>query len=416
MRILYVTQYFPPEMGAPQARIPELMRQMIGLGHQVTILTAMPNYPHGRVFAGYRWRLVARENVDGMKVVRTWIYPTISLNFMKRTLSAMSFTVSSGTLGPWFLPPQDVVLVESPPLFLALTAVFLGRILRCPYVAVVADLWPEVAIETGMLTSPFAIRIANWLERVLYEHALAVITQTPGQVDDIARRFPGVRVAVVSGGVDCSKFSPDFRDESVRRTFGVEGRIGVMFSGLHGFAQGLDAVLDAADRLRQRPEIRFVMIGNGAVKEHLMRRAADMRLPNVAFFDPVPRERMPAIAASMDIALAPLRKGVPRATIPTKIYEAMASGLPVVVAGDGESHALVRDGGVGLAVPAEAGPEMASAIGRLADDPKLRAELGAQARRVACARFDRGAIATGLHSLLDALVPSSGRRHASAPR
>src|SRR6185503_4020870 len=137
---------------APQARIPELMRQMIGLGHQVTILTAMPNYPHGRVFAGYRWRLVARENVDGMKVVRTWIYPTISLNFMKRTLSAMSFTVSSGTLGPWFLPPQDVVLVESPPLFLALTAVFLGRILRCPYVAVVADLWPEVAIETGMLT------------------------------------------------------------------------------------------------------------------------------------------------------------------------------------------------------------------------------------------------------------------------
>lgn len=415
MRILYVTQYFPPEMGAPQARIPELMRQMIGLGHHVTILTAMPNYPQGRVFAGYRWRLVARENMEGMKVVRTWIYPTISLTFLKRALSALSFTVSSGAFGPWLLPAQDVILVESPPLFLALTAVSLSRILRCPYVAVVADLWPEVAIETGMITNPLAIRIAHWLERVLYKRAVAVITQTPGQVDDISARFPGVRVAVVSGGVDSSKFSPDLRDEAVRREFGVDGRIGVMFSGLHGFAQGLDAVLDAADRLRMRPEIRFVMIGNGPVKEHLMRRAADMRLPNVTFFDPVPRQRMPAIAASMDIALAPLRKGVPRATIPTKIYEAMASGLPVVVAGDGESHALVRDGGVGLAVPAEAGPELASTIGRLAGDPKMRADFGAKARRLACSRFDRGSIAAGLHQLLDELVPSSRRRHA-APR
>jgi glycosyltransferase involved in cell wall biosynthesis len=415
MRILYLTQYFPPEMGAPQARIPELMRQMVRLGHRVTILTAMPNYPHGRVFRGYRGRLVARETFEGMRVVRTWIYPTISLGFLKRTASALSFAISSGMPGAMLVGAQDVILVESPPLFLALTAVFLKWVLRCPYVAVVADLWPEVAIETGMLTDPRAIRVGRWLEKVLYERARAVVTQTPGQVEDIRARFPAVRVAAVSGGVDNSMFFPENRSEVVRREFGVAGRIGVLFSGLHGFAQGLDTVLDAAELLRERDDIRFVLIGNGAVKQHLVKRAEDMKLPNVVFHEPVPRERMPAIAASMDIALAPLRRGVPRATIPTKIYEAMASGIPVVVAGDGEAYELVSDGRIGLAVPAEAGRDLAQAIARLSDDPGMRTEFGANAVRLARSRYDRGAIAVGLDQLLRDLVKET-HGHDARPR
>ncbi len=416
MRILYLTQYFPPEMGAPQARIPELMVQMVRLGHRVTILTAMPNYPHGRIFRGYRWRPVMRETFQGMRVVRTWIYPTIALGFLRRTASALSFAVSSAVLGAGLVGAQDVLLVESPPLFLALTAVLLKRLLRCPYVAVVADLWPEVAIETGMLTNPRAIRVARWLERLLYERSLVVVTQTPGQVADIRSRFPGVRVEMVSGGVDSSRFSPERRNEAVRREFDVAGRVGVLFSGLHGFAQGLDAVLDAADRLRGRADIRFVLIGNGAVKQHLVGRAAQLKLPNLDFHDPVPRERMPAIAASMDIALAPLRRGVPRATIPTKIYEAMASGLPIVVAGDGEAHDLVRDQRIGLAVPAEAGREMAAAIARLADEGVLRSECASNALRLARARYDRSAIALVLNRLLNEIRPSSHPRDAAPHR
>jgi len=408
MRILYVTQYFPPEMGAPQARIPELMSRMIRLGHQVTVLTAMPNYPHGRIFPGYRNRIVLGETFDGMRVVRTWIYPTIALGLFRRTASALSFAVSSVLLGAWRVGSQDVILVESPPLFLALTAVLLKHVLGCPYIAVVADLWPEVAIETGMLTNPKAVRVARWLEKILYKRALAVVTQTPGQVEDIRLRFPGVRVEVVSGGVDSSRFSPEHRDESVRREFGVAGKVGVMFSGLHGFAQGLDAVLDAASALRDRPDIRFVLIGNGAVKQHLVQRAAGMDLPNLVFYDTVPRVRMPSIAASMDIALAPLRRGVPRATIPTKIYEAMASGLPIVVAGDGEAHHLVRDHRIGLAVPAEAGRDLAAAVARLADQASLRAELASNALRLARSRYDRSEIALVLERLLRELLPGPG--------
>jgi glycosyltransferase involved in cell wall biosynthesis len=400
MRILYLTQYFPPEMGAPQARIPELMSQMIELGHSVTILTAMPNYPLGKVFPDYRGRLTARESYQGMEVLRTWIDPTLSLGFVRRTVSQLSFAFSSALCGPFLTGRHDVMMVESPPLVLALSAMWLKRLLRTPYVAVVADLWPDVAIDTGMLRNGAAIRIAKWMERALYRDALAVITQTPGQAEVISARCPGTRALVVSGGVDSGKFSPGLRSSEVRREFGVEDRIGVVFSGLHGFAQGLDVVIDAAVRLRDRPDIRFVMIGDGAVKADLVRRARTLGLTNIGFHDPIPRARMPAILASMDIALAPLREGVPKATIPTKLYEAMASGLPVVTAAEGEASDLVRGAEVGAAVAPGAADDFAAAVRQLADDPDRRRLCGERALRLVRERFDRRHIAAVLHAFL----------------
>jgi glycosyltransferase involved in cell wall biosynthesis len=409
MRILYLTQYFPPEMGAPQARIPELMGQMIALGHHVTILTAMPNYPTGRVFPEYRGRLTARESYQGMEVVRTWIDPTLSLGFVRRTVSQMSFAISSALCGPFLTRRHDVMLVESPPLVLALTALWLKRLLRTPYVAVVADLWPDVAIDTGMLRSTTAIGVAKWMEKALYRGSLAVITQTPGQADVIRVRCPGTRALVVSGGVDAVKFSPELRSEEVRREFDVEGRIGVVFSGLHGFAQGLDVVIDAAVRLRDRPDVRFVMIGDGAVKADLVRRARTLGLTNVTFHNPIPRVRMPSILASMDIALAPLRQGVPKATIPTKMYEAMASGLPVVTAAEGEASDLIRNAAVGEAVAPGAADDFAAAVLRLADDPTGRRECGERALLLVRERFDRKRIAAGLHAFLMDVVAERRR-------
>lgn len=400
MRILFLTQYFPPEIGAPQVRIPELMREMIARGHDVTILTAMPNYPTGDVFTGYRGRITLRETLDGMRVARTWIYPTASIRLLPRTLSQVSFAGSSAALGAWLVPRPDVMLVGSPPLLLALSAVALGMMLRCPYVAFIADLWPEVAIETGALTHPLAVRAAYWMEKVFYRRALMVLTQTPGQAENIRGRFPDVSAHVVSGGVDTSLFSPDLRDERVRREYGVSGRIGVMYLGLHGFAQGLEVVLEAADRLRHRTDVRFVLVGNGVVKDDLVRRAAVLRLPNLTFYDPVARSRVPTLLASMDMVLVPLRKGVPRGTVPSKIYEAMASGVPIIVSADGESSDLVRGEAIGIAVETGNGGELAQSIARLADDPGLRAAYGRKGLSVARARFDRRMSAARLHELL----------------
>jgi glycosyltransferase involved in cell wall biosynthesis len=320
----------------------------------------------------------------------------------------MSFALSAAVLGPFLAGRHDVMLVESPPLFLALTAVWLSAALRTPYVAVVADLWPDVAIETGMLRNRPAIRVARWMERMLYRRARAVITQTPGQAEDIRRRFADVRTMVISGGVDVRKFSPALRSEQVRREFGVDGRVGVIYLGLHGFAQGLDVVIDAAERLRGRRDIRFVMVGDGVVKRDLIGKAADLGLENIAFFDPVPRERVPAVLASMDIALAPLREGVPQATIPTKIYEAMASGLPVVTAARGEASDLVERGRLGRAVAPGAGADFADAIRALADDDGERRRCAERTVQAARERFDRSAIAAGLDGFLSGVLKNHG--------
>jgi glycosyltransferase involved in cell wall biosynthesis len=408
MRILYLTQYFPPEIGAPQVRIPELMRHMVRLGHQVTILTAMPNYPKGRVFPGYRGRAFMSEPFEDMRVVRTFMYPTLSVGFIRRTTSQISFAASSALLGLWKVGRQDVILAGSPPLFIAPSALVLSRALGCPYIAVVADLWPEIAIETGILKSRPGIRMAQGLERMLYRYAVAVLTQTPGQALNIRERFPATRVDVLSGGVNTSLYAPSLRSDAIRAEFGVSSRVAVAFVGLHGFAQGLDVVLNAADHLRHRADIAFVLIGSGAEKDQLSRRATGMNLPNLKFFDPVPRERVPAILASMDIALVSLRHGVPRATIPSKMYEAMASGLPIVVAADGEANDLVRDEQIGYAVPAGAGGDLAAAIQGLAEDPAGRGSCGQRAFHLARTRYDRVAIGARLHQLLTEIVGGPG--------
>lgn len=413
MHIVYVTQYYPPEMGAPQARIPELMRGLQRLGHEITILTAMPNYPHGRIFPGYRGRVALRESREGIHVLRTWIYPTLSLGMIRRSLSQISFAVSSALLGPLMLRRKaDVLLVGSPPLFLAMTARWLKGLLRVPYVAVVADLWPDVAIDTGMLVQPLAIRVARWMERSFYERALAVITQTPGQAMNIRSRFPSANVEVIRGGVDTEMFSPRHRDAEVRRRLGVDDRMGVLYSGLHGFAQGLEVVLAAADLLRERRDILFVMIGDGVVKEELLAQARAMKLPNISFHAPLERSRMPAVVASMDVALAPLRRGVPQATIPSKLYEAMASAVPVIVVSDGEARDLVESHQVGRAVPPGDARALAAAIVDLAEHPEIRRRLGENGRRIAEQRYDRQAIAAELDRLVTELLRREGRRRA----
>jgi glycosyltransferase involved in cell wall biosynthesis len=400
VRILYLTQYFPPEIGAPQTRIPELMRQMIERGHEVTILTAMPNYPEGRVFSAYRGRILAVEQFESMRVVRTWIYPTLSVGFIRRTLNQISFALSTALLGPWVVGRQDVILAGSPPLFIAGTARLLGLVLRCPYIAVVADLWPEILIEMGLLKGRAGIGVTRALERMLYTNALAVLTQTPGQARNVRERFPGIKTEVLSGGVDAARFGPHLRAEAIRREFGVDGACGVAFVGLHGFAQGLDVVLEAAAILACRPDLRFVLIGGGAEKERLVLRAEAMGLRNVAFFDTVPRDRVPAILASMDIAVVTLRRGVPRATLPSKIYEAMASGLPLAVSADGELFDLVCEERIGAGAPSGDARGLAAAIESLASDAEGRAACGRRGQELVHARYDRPAIAARLHELL----------------
>ena len=390
MKLGILTQYYPPEIGAPQGRLSDLAQRFIGRGHEVFVLTAMPNYPTGRVYPGYHG-LFRRERRDGASVQRTVVYPTRSVALVPRLASYLSFTASASVAGVVSLPTLDYLVTESPPLFLGMAGYFLSRIKRSRWIFNVSDLWPDSAVRLGAVRQGWGLRAAFALEAFCYRKAWLVTGQSREIVDDIRGRFPGVPTYHLSNGVDTTKFSPVMQCSGVRHELGMNGGCVAVYCGLHGIAQGLDQVLVAADRLRDVPHLELVLMGDGPEKPELMRKAKALRLDNVRFLDPCAREAMPARLASADIALIPLKSRLPGA-VPSKLYEAMASGLPVVLAADGEAAGIVHESGCGIGVPPGDGHALAEALRFLAGHPEERRVMGMNGRRAAMGRYERKVI------------------------
>jgi len=399
MRVIILTQYYPPEMGAPQGRLSALAAELARRGHAATVLTAMPSYPAGRVDPRYGG-VFRREQVDGAEVVRAWIHPTRRTAFVPRVASYLSFALSSAVAGAAALPRADFLLVESPPLLLGPTAVALARLKGARLVFNVSDLWPESAVRLGALRPGGAAhRLALRLEAFCYRAAWMVTGQSREIVADVARRFPATRTWHLSNGVDPSAFRPD-PGRAARDLLGGAGGCVAVYAGLHGLAQGLRQLLDAAEALRDLPSLRIVLVGDGPEKEALAAEVRARGLGSVAFLDAVARERVPALLAAADVVLVPLATALPGA-VPSKLYEAMASGRPVVLAAAGEAAQIVRDADAGVVVSPGDPPRLAEALRGLAADPALRARLGANGRRAAEARFDRAAICGAFIDLLE---------------
>ncbi len=403
MKLLILTQYFPPEMGAPQARLYELATRLRDKGHTITVLTAMPNYPTGRVFDGYRRRIYSREDMDGIRVIRTWIYPSKSSRTLPRLLSYMSFVFSSVLLGMWGLGRQDVVLFESPPLFLVPSGLIIGKATGARIIMNVSDIWPDIIVRMRHTTGGPFLKAMFWLERFGYEHSDVVALTNPGAAGQINERFSRVRTTVISNGVDTKFFRPDLRSDEVRASLGAgPDDFLVGYCGLHGLAQGLEAVVEAAERLKDRPEIKFVMVGDGPTKEELVGMAKEKNLTNLKFFDRRPKKEMPAVLASCNVSLVPLMTQLP-GTMPSKVYEALAAGTPPIVARGCEGDALVTQFNAGRTFEPLDGKEMAEAILDLAENP---AEL--QRVRQSCLelakRFERDVIAKQTEAILAAVA------------
>ena len=391
MRFGILSQYYPPEMGAPQARLSELARRFVARGHQAWVLTAMPNYPSGRIFPGYGG-LARRESLDGVTVVRAAIYPTQRVDLRRRMTSYLSFAASALAVGAVTLPRLDFLMTESPPLFLGPTGLALARLTTARWIFNVSDLWPESAVRLGVIGDGWALRAATALEALCYQAAWLVTGQSEETVADIAGRFPDVPTCHLPHGADPELFHPGAATAAARRllTGGGSERDSApiaVYTGLHGVAQGLDQILRAADRLGDAgPAI--ALVGAGPEKAELVALARSLALSRVRFLDPVPRAQMPSLLASGDIALACLKGSLPGA-IPSKIYEAMAAGRPLVLVADGESARLVRRAGAGLVVAPGDLDGLAEALRTLTADADLRRRLGEAGRRAAVERFDR---------------------------
>ncbi len=405
MKILIITQYYPPEYGAPQARLHEMAVRFLKKGHDLTVLTAMPNYPTGRIFEGYRGRIRMKEEIDGVRVIRIPIYPSKSTRTLPRLLSFISFAVSVLLFGRWGLMKPGVILLEGSPPFIAPSGRFLSKLLKAPMVLMVSDIWPDILVRMGRISGGVKLKGMLWLERWAYEHSEAVALTNPGAMEQVRERFPRVAVTVISNGVDTQFFSPDLRSEDVRRELGaVDETFLVGYCGLHGMAQGLEAVLDAAERLLDNSRVRIVMMGEGPVKEALQRDAERRGLTNVAFFEGRPRREIRSIVASCDAMLAPLSHRLP-GTMPSKIYEALAAGAPPIVTRGCEAETLVEENRCGAAYEPQDGRSLADAIVMIASSEDLKAM---RARGFAlAARFDRDRIADRTERILEAVASGS---------
>jgi len=405
MRLRILTHYYPPEVGAPQVRLAALAHGLAQAGAEVTVHTGFPHYPDGKVKPPYRNRPLRMEQVDGVRVMRSWVYAAPNRGFARRLANHASLAGSALATAPAG-GPADVILVETPPLLLAGAAVAYARAKGARLVLNVADLWPDSAVEMGTLGSPRAIAAARRLERGAYREAAAIACPTEGIFATLRERPESAgKTALMRPAVDLERFDPSAPDIDPTRVGSISGAsngrpLRVLYAGTVGLAHGLDTLLDAAEL---QDGLAVTIAGDGADAGALRARLARRGPGGVRMLGAVPAERIPQLYAESDIAVVTLRDlPIFEGALPTKLLEAMAAGRPVVLAARGEAARLVEAERCGLVVPPEDPRALAAAFRALAADPSRRAAMGAAGRRAAGRDFGRKAWLRRWHDLLAA--------------
>ena len=407
MRIAYVCHYFVPEPAAPAARVHEFARAWVRAGHNVSVITTFPNHPVGRIAPEYRGRWWSTERLDGIRVLRCWLYAVPNRGVGRRGLDHLSFMLTCLLFGLPRIGRVDVVIASSPTLFSALSAWLIARIKRVPFVLEVRDLWPEAIVELGLMQPGPGVRLLQRLARFLYARAARVVVVTEPFADRLAAQgIPRAKLVVIPNGADTRLFAPSvLNQDAARSTLGLNGRFVVAYVGSHGLSHGLGAMLDAA---AAQPEVNFLMVGDGADRDRLLAERDRLRLDNVEMRPSVDKSLVPALYAAADACVVPLRD-VPlfETFVPSKLFEVLAAGRPIVGAVRGEAREiLVRSGGALLVEP-ERGDQLAEAIERLRQDASLRAELGRRGRAFAEQFYDRDALADRYLRVLQEVVAGS---------
>lgn len=400
MKILFLTDNFPPEVNAPAARTYQHCREWVRAGADVTVLTGFPNFPSGKLFPGYRSGPLRREVMDGIQVVRVWTYMAPNAGFLRRSLDYLSFAVSAIAAGYWH--DFDVLVATSPQFFTALAGCVVGRLKGRPWVFELRDLWPDSIVATGAMRPGFAIRALERLELDLYRSADWVIPVTEAFRTDLVRRgISEDKIRVVSNGIDAADFAT--AASAPAGPIRPERPFRVGYIGTHGLAHGLDMVFGAADALREE-DVEFVLVGDGAQKSHLLAVAARLGLPNVRLLPPVPREGVVTAMADMDAMLVPLLDSPTfRKVIPSKIFEAAAARRPILLGVRGEAERLVMAYQAGLTFSPGDSSELVASVRALKDDPGLYHRLQGGCGRLALA-FDRKTLALRMLQYLSDLL------------
>jgi len=394
MHILYVSQYFPPEMGAPAARVFELSRLWVRKGHRVTILTGFPNHPDGIIPPQYRksyHKGTITEDFEGIRVVRTWLYPVPNRYPIERIANYISFWLSSSLRGV-FLSKPDIIIGTSPQLLSALTGWFLGHRFRCPFIFEVRDLWPESLPASGISHKNSVLyKTLENLARFLYKSADHIVLASPSFTDDISSWSSLSKMTVVENGVDTKLFKPLPNTEPTKHRIGEKDRFIVSYIGTIGYAQGLNTMLQAAAILKnQNPEIMFLFVGEGAERKKLEEKSKAERLTNVHFVGAQPREKIPSYIGASDVCVVLLRRSsLFEKVLPSKMLEFMACARPIIVGVGGLSKSIMEESAGGIVITPEDPSALANAITNLRKNPSKGVAMGINGQRFVVENYSR---------------------------
>lgn len=408
MNILYLSQYFPPEAGATQTRAYEMARNWVRMGHVVTMLTEFPNHPSGIIPPEYKGRLYEKDSLEGIEVIRLWVKASPRKNFTNRMLFYLSYMFGASIAGLTLARQgYDLIYASSPPLFVGGAALFLSRIRRLPLFFEVRDLWPESAVALGELNNPRAIALATRLEEASYQRARRVIVVTQGILDRLLQRgYPHSKLTLVPNGanVEMFTFSSQGR-ELIRQELNLGEKLVAIYAGIHGVAQGLETVIEAARQLSDDPDIHILLIGDGPRKASLVELAGPLQLPNLTLLPEQPREQIVAYLSAADIALIPLRNlDIFKGALPSKMFDAWACERPVLLNVDGEARQVMQQAEAGVFVPPEDPHALAEALRHAKLNPDKFRQMGMNGREFTVQHYSRQAQAEKLAQILEAVL------------
>ena len=415
LRLLILCPHYAPDVAPTGEVMTSIVEGLADLGHRMHVVTALPWYLHHAVEPDWTGQVLHHADTSWGRITRVHPFPTDKRNIPARAVGFAGFTGLAALAGVLSRSRPDAVLAMSPPLTLGPAGLAVARARRVPFVFNIQDVFPDVAVELGMLTDRRVIAVASWLERATYQAADAVTVLSNDLRDNVAAKIAGrhggdpAKVRVIPNFVDTARIRPGERENAYRREHGLSGKTVVMYAGNVGFSQSLDLVLAAASAFIDEPSVVFVINGGGSARPALEQRASG--LPNVRFVDMQPKARLPELLAAADVHVVPLKRGLARSSVPSKTYSILASGRPVVASVDPgtEVARTIEDAGAGLAVAPDDPEAFTKALRRLVESPAEAAAMGESGRRWVEHWASPAAVAGAYETLFSELVGAKRR-------
>jgi len=399
MKLLFLTDNFPPESNAPASRTYEHCREWVKKGMEVTVITCVPNFPYGKTYKGYKNKLYQTEMIDGIKVIRVWSYMTENKGVVKRILDYMSYAIASFIAG--LFVKTDLIIATSPQLFTTLSGCALAKVRRKPWIFELRDLWPEGIKDHGAIKQSFLLNFLTKMELCLYRKATHIVTVTKGLKENLSSRgIEPNKIDTVTNGANMELFKSSAKNKELLDTLNLQDKFVVGYIGTHGMAHGLEFIIDSIKELKNK-NIHFLFVGTGAKKEATVNKAKELKLDNVTFLDPVSKAEVNKYISIIDVALVPLTKTVIHASlIPSKIFESAAMKKPMLLGVEGEARDIIEQYNAGIAFEPENKKEFLEALEQISSNSEKYTELQDGCTKLAEA-FDRKNLANSMFEVLE---------------